>query len=161
RVANGKLVEHWGQVDAVALLTQMGAIPPSPMPPPLTRPDVHKSPTDRSLGAEQMKQQIRRLFDEAMNRHNSSTIVELIDPRYVNYSLPMTVPGPNGLKQILELFWQAFPDMQVVLEDVIAETDKAATRGHFTATHKGQFMNVPATGKSVRVDFVDIWKAHN
>ena len=28
RVVDGKLVEHWGQVDGVGLLGQMGAIPP-------------------------------------------------------------------------------------------------------------------------------------
>jgi len=28
-------------------------------------------------------------------------------------------------------------------------------------THKGTFMNVPPTGKSVTTEFIDIWKAHN
>jgi predicted ester cyclase len=161
RVANGKLVEHWGQVDAVGLLTQMGVIPPSPMPPPLPRPDIHQTSSDRALSAGEMKDKVRQLFAEGINRNNRSVLDELIDPRYVNYSMPMPTAGPEGLNQVVGMFFSAFPDMQIILEDVVAETDKAATRGHFTGTHKGTFMNVPPTGKSITTDFIDIWKAHN
>ena len=161
RVVNGKLVEHWGQVDAVALLTQMGAMPAPPAPPRLAAPAVVASHRDRHLSAVEMKERLRRLFDQGMNQRNRAVLDELIDPRYVNYSMPMSTPGPNGLHQVLDMFVSAFPDMHIVIEDVIAETDKAATRGYFTATHRGPFMNVPATGKSVRVPYIDMWKAHD
>jgi predicted ester cyclase len=32
RVADGKLVEHWGQIDAFGLFTQMGSMPGAPHP---------------------------------------------------------------------------------------------------------------------------------
>jgi predicted ester cyclase len=75
--------------------------------------------------------------------------------------MPMSTPGPDGLNQVLDMFLSAFPDMTIVLDDVIAEPNKAATRGYFTATHKGAFMAVPATGKQVTVPFIDMWRAHN
>lgn len=161
RVVNGKLLEHWGQVDAIALLTQMGAIPASPAPPRLPAPAIHRSDRDRVLSAAEMKQKIQHLFDDGMNPRNRAVLDDLIDPRYVNYSMPMSVPGPDGLQQVLDMFQSAFPDMHIVIEDTIAENDKAATRGHFTATHKGTFLNTPATGKAVTVGYIDIWKAHD
>ena len=108
-MANGKLVEHWGQVDAVGLLTQMGLIPPSPMPPPLPRPDIHQTPSDRALSAGEMKDKVRQLFAEGINRKNRSVLDELIDPRYVDYSMPMTTAGPEGLNQVVGMFFSAFP----------------------------------------------------
>src|SRR5207249_1774408 len=111
-----KLVEHWGQVDALSLLTQMGAIPPSPMPPPLPKPEIHKTPSDRVLSAGEMKDKLRHLFAEGINRRNRSVLNELIDPKYVNYSMPMSSPGPDGINQVIGMFFDAFPDMQIVIE---------------------------------------------
>jgi len=161
RVANGKLAEHWGVVDAVGLLTQMGAIPPAPMPPPLPAPDIRRATSDRVMSADEMRASLRRLFESGMNRREGAVFDELIDPRYVNYSMPMATPGSAGLQQVVQMFTSAFPDMHIVVDDVIAEPDKAATRGHFTGSHRGPFMNVPATGKQVNVEYIDIWRAHN
>jgi len=160
RVADGRLVEHWGQVDAVGLLTQMGAIPAGPMPPKLPPPSIHRSAHDRVLSAADMKTNLRQLFN-GMNDRKRSVLNDLLDPRYVNYSMPMSEPGPAGLSHVLDMFFAGFPDMRIVVEDVLSENDKAATRGHFTATHKGTFMNVPATNRPVKVEYIDIWTAQN
>jgi predicted ester cyclase len=36
-----------------------------------------------------------------------------------------------------------------------------ASRGHLTGTQKGTFMNVPPTGKTINIGYIDIWKAQN
>lgn len=160
RIADGRLVEHWGQVDGVGLLAQMGAIPAPPAPPKLPAPQIRRSAGDRVLSAQEMKDAIRSVFD-AMNRRDFAALGNLIHPDYVNYSMPMSSPGAQALSEVLGTFISAFPDMQIVLDDVIAEPDKVATRGHFTGTHRGAFMNVPPTGKQVTVGYIDVWKAHN
>jgi predicted ester cyclase len=64
----------------------------------------------------------------------------------------------------------AFPDGKYNAEDVIAEGDKAVCRYSFTGTHKNAFMNIPPTGKKVKIEgmgifrisggkFVEIWYA--
>jgi predicted ester cyclase len=35
------------------------------------------------------------------------------------------------------------------------------TRSRWTGTHRGEFMGVPASGASVDVDFIDIWRIEN
>src|SRR5581483_2374856 len=75
--------------------------------------------------------------------------------------MPAPAPGPEGFKQVLEMFTSAFPDIHITIEDVIAEGDKVVTRGYFTGTHRGAFMNVPATGRTVKVSYIDIWRLAN
>ncbi len=161
RLDDGKLVEHWGQVDAVALLAQMGAIPAPPGPPAPPRPQVQRRPGDVVMGPGQVKQALQQVFDQGINARNRAVLDQLLDPAFVNYSLPMSVPGPPGFSQILDVFFLAFPDMRVSVDDMLGEDDKVASRGHVTGTQEGPFMNVPPTGKPVDIGYIDIWKAQN
>lgn len=113
------------------------------------------------MSAEQNKALIRRGFEEGMNQHNLSVFDGLLAPNYVNHNMPAPAPGPEGMKQVLAMFLTAFPDFQVTIEDAIAEGDRVATRGTWRGTHKGDFMGIPATGKSVSVSYCDIWRFEN
>ena len=42
------------------------------------------------------------------------------------------------------------------VQDVIASGDKAVARLRISGTHQGEFMGIPATGKSVSVNLIDI-----
>jgi len=56
----------------------------------------------------------------------------------------------EGLSQILDLYWNAFPDMVFELEDEIrGEYGKTVLIWKVTGTHKGPFMNIPATNKRI------------
>ncbi len=101
---------------------------------------------------------VRKGFEEGLNKRNDAVFDELLAPTYVNHNLPAPVPGPEGFKQVLGMFTSAFPDIHITLEDVIAEGDRVVTRGYFTGTHRGAFMNVPASGRSVKVSYIDIWR---
>jgi predicted ester cyclase len=50
----------------------------------------------------------------------------------------------------------AFPDMRMEAEDVIASGDKVVARVRFTGTHRGDFMGIPATDRTVDVQLIDI-----
>ena len=113
------------------------------------------------MSVEQNKSLIRRIFDEGMNQNKPPVFDEVIGPTYFNRSMPAPVAGPEGYKMTLNLFTAAFPDMQVILEDVLGEEDKVVTRGYFTGTHQGELNGIPATGKSVKIDYVDIWRLEN
>ena len=43
-------------------------------------------------------------------------------------------------------------------EDVLASGDKVVARVRATGTHEGEFMGMPATGKSVDVQLIDIMR---
>jgi steroid delta-isomerase-like uncharacterized protein len=113
------------------------------------------------MSTEANKNLVRRGFEQGMNRRDLDVFDELLAPNYVNHDLPAPVPGPAGMKQVLTMFTEAFPDMQITLADVLAEGDKVVTRGSWTGTHKGPFMGIPATGKPVDVKFIDMWRVEN
>ena len=54
------------------------------------------------------------------------------------------------------MYRAAFPDLRMDAEDVIASGDKVVVRARATGTHKGEFMGMPATGKSIDVQLIDI-----
>jgi steroid delta-isomerase-like uncharacterized protein len=113
------------------------------------------------MAPETNKAIVRRIFEEGLNQKNTGILDDLIAPSYVNYDFPMPAPGREGFKQVAAMFLSAFPDQHVVAELQIAEGDKVANRGYWTGTHRGAFLGIPATGKTVRVSFVDIWRIEN
>ena len=60
-------------------------------------------------------------------------------------------PGLEGLKDVLRGMRAGFPDLYFSIEEQIAEGDKVVTRFEWTGTHRGEFLGVAATGRSVKV----------
>jgi steroid delta-isomerase-like uncharacterized protein len=49
------------------------------------------------------------------------------------------------------MFRSAMPDLKVVIEDMIAESDKVATRYTLEGTHEGELFGVPPTGQRLSI----------
>jgi predicted ester cyclase len=113
------------------------------------------------MSTQENKALVRRIFEEGINQNKPSVFDELIAPTYVNYSFPVPAPGVEGFKMVIGLFRTAFPDIQITLEEEFAEGDKVSTRGYFTGTHTGDFQGIPATGKQVKVEYIDVWRVAN
>lgn len=110
------------------------------------------------MTTEQNKAIVTRVNMEYIEGGNTQTVYELFAPDFINQSAP---PGtPTGPEAIIWFFDQVlrpgFPDLKVVIHDMIAEGDRVTTRKSFHATHKGAFFGVPATGRSVVMDVIDI-----
>ncbi len=58
-------------------------------------------------------------------------------------------------------FLGAFPDIKHTFEAVMVDGDQVVTRGYFTGTHRGSFQGLPATGRSVQVNFIHIDRVEN
>lgn len=95
-----------------------------------------------------------RFYDEACNQQRFGLVDELVaeDYQHHNSLLPPEMQrGRATFKQVLQMFYRAFPDLQGTVEDLVAEDEKFVARVHFRGTHQGELMGIPATGK--RVDF--------
>lgn len=110
------------------------------------------------MSAEENKALILRGFEEGINEGDDAVFDEVISPGYVNHDMPAPTPGPEGFKQVIGMFRAAFPDLHVEVEDVIGEGGMVCTRGTMRGAHRGEFMGVPATGNSVAVSYIDIWR---
>jgi steroid delta-isomerase-like uncharacterized protein len=116
---------------------------------------------ERPVSTAENKTVIRRVFEEAINQGKLEILPELLAPNCVNHDMPLPTPGPEGFRQLLQQFLTAFPDMQIRLDDVLGEGNKVVTRGVMTGTHRAAFMDIPATGKPVSIQYIDVWRLEN
>ena len=111
---------------------------------------------------EQNKAVIRRFVEEVQNNKNEAAYDELNDPEFVNLSSPPGVPSDReGGKMFLWGFFDAFPDSRFTIDDMIAEGDRVVTKKTFTGTHTGDFAGIPATGRTVTLQYVDIMRVRD
>jgi predicted ester cyclase len=60
-------------------------------------------------------------------------------------------PGPEGFKPVLASFIAAFPDINIIVHDMLQEPGKIAVRAEITGTHQGEFMGMAPTGRRISV----------
>jgi steroid delta-isomerase-like uncharacterized protein len=95
---------------------------------------------------------VRRFIDETINRGEIDTAAQFVWEDVVEQvPFPGQGPGVEGLKDVLRGMRNAFPDLNFAVEEQIAEGDKVLTRFEWTGTHRGDFLGVSATGRSVKV----------
>ena len=70
--------------------------------------------------------------------------------------MPGLEPSKDGVKQMFRMYRAAFPDLRMETEDVLVSGDKVVARVRATGTQRGDFMGLPATGRSVDVQLIDI-----
>jgi steroid delta-isomerase-like uncharacterized protein len=110
------------------------------------------------MSVEENKALSRRFYAEVVNQGNLDLIDELVAEDFVEHEQMPGLPtmGPEAVKAAFTMFLAAFPDLHIAADDVIAEGDKVVVRGTMSGTHKGEFMGMPATGKSFKAQVIDI-----
>ena len=95
---------------------------------------------------------VRRLIEEAVNKGNLAVIDEIVAANYV-YHEPTAgeVKGPDGLKKLIAMYRNAFPDVRMTIDDQIAEGDRVVTRWTVHGSHRGELMGVAPSGKQIAV----------
>jgi steroid delta-isomerase-like uncharacterized protein len=100
---------------------------------------------------------IARFLEEVINQGRLEQADELVAVDFVELDpLPGQRQGREGLKEVIGMMRAAFPDIHWVVEETVASGDKVVTRFTWTGTHRGTFLGVPASGRSVRVKGVVI-----
>jgi steroid delta-isomerase-like uncharacterized protein len=69
---------------------------------------------------------------------------------------PGLAPTKDGVLTFFRMYRAAFPDLRMEPEDVLESGDKVVARSRATGTHEGEFMGMPATGKSIDIQLIDI-----
>ena len=99
----------------------------------------------------------RRFMDGVFNKGNMKAAEEFMSANFVEHDpFPGQGPGVEGFKQGMSAFRQAFPDLQIQVDDIFADGEKVVARSTMMGTHKGTFMNMPPTGKQINVKGIDI-----
>lgn len=112
------------------------------------------------MSVDENKALVRRIFDEAWNQRDFGGLGEIIAADFVERGAPPGVtlpPGPAGVRALLEIFHQAFPDLHITVDDIFGEGDRVAVRSTARGTHRGALGALPPTGKQVAIPAIIIF----
>lgn len=115
--------------------------------------------------SEENKQLLRRWFEEVWNKGRADAIEEMFDENGIAHGLsddpskPMR--GPRDYKPFYATFREAFPNMIIVIEDMIAEGDKVAARCSVRGKHEGEFLGRAATQAPIDITGIAIVRIEN
>jgi steroid delta-isomerase-like uncharacterized protein len=105
---------------------------------------------------------IRRFVNEFKNKANHDIVNELCSTDFVHHFKDPRLPaGREGLRALGKGVVAAFPDVNVTIEDLLADDDKVVERTTAHATHKGEFNGIPATGRKVVWTEIHIYRLKN
>jgi predicted ester cyclase len=109
--------------------------------------------------SEENKEKARRMLEEAFGQGKLEVVDEVLDGDFVCYdpnSEAGEVRGADTIKQEIEWFRNAVPDLTYTVEDQVAEGDKVVSRYTATGTHQGDFFGVAPTGKRIEMSGIQI-----
>ncbi|HEU5235642.1 MAG TPA: ester cyclase [Pyrinomonadaceae bacterium] len=96
---------------------------------------------------------IRRWFEEVWNKGRADAINEMFAPDGIAHGLSddsaKHLRGPGGFLPFHGQFREAFPNIEVVVEDQVAEGDMVATRCTVRGKHQGDSLGFKATNSPV------------
>ena len=96
------------------------------------------------MGIEENKELVRRYNDEIWNKHDLENFDDFVS-------------GAESADHVRQ-FLAAFPDVQLIIKDLIAEGDKVVARLHATATNTGPFAGLPPSGNKVDIHSIRIYR---
>ena len=104
----------------------------------------------------------RALIEEVINKGRLDLCDRYLAANRVDhtdYGLPPGMAdGHEGFKRVLGGFVQAFPDMRLEVQFVVADGDRVMFYISTTGTHRGPFMNLAPTGKTFKANGADIFR---
>jgi predicted ester cyclase len=101
------------------------------------------------------------LFIRAIGNWNKADLdsyLLMYDSRVVIHGIPGVEAGIESAKKFYRGFHRAFPDTQILVEDLFTRADKLACRFTVSGTHKAEFMGIPATDKFIKFTGITILK---
>jgi steroid delta-isomerase-like uncharacterized protein len=99
---------------------------------------------------------MRRIYD-LINAGDINGFGDLLADDFVEHEVtPGLAPSKDGVKQFFTMYVAAFPDLRFTADDILPSGDQVVARVTATGTNTGDFMGMPATGKSVSVQLIDI-----
>jgi steroid delta-isomerase-like uncharacterized protein len=98
------------------------------------------------------------VLNQAWNSHDSQKVLAFYSTQYIaeDVGQAFLARGHAGVRLMLETYWQAFPDLEFTLTDSVIEASRVAIVWMAEGTHRGTFMNIPATGRRVAVKGVSV-----
>lgn len=111
------------------------------------------------MSVEENKTTVQRTFEDLFNHGRLAVAEEVASANFLTHEGPPDAPrGPEGLRELVTLLRAAFPDLRIVIEELIAEGDTVVARTTLHGTHAGPFMGIAPTGRRVTQEQVCLFR---
>ena len=110
---------------------------------------------------EQNKKLVLDHYEAFVHRQDAEAVRVQLAADFVDHEMPPnTPPGPAAALRWREMMHQAFPDLRVKIEDIVAEGDRVAVRARWTGTHRGTFplLSSAPTNRSFVLTGMVFWR---
>jgi predicted ester cyclase len=111
------------------------------------------------MSAEQNQEVLRRVIEEGFNKGNYDALDPLFAPNYIEHQFGLKTTL-QGLKEDIQFLRTAFPDLQLTIEDMVADGDKVWIRMTARGTNRGPLMG-PPTNKPMKITVFDVCRFEN
>ena len=104
------------------------------------------------MSTEENKTCSRRVFEEVWNQGKLDEIYQIFATDFILHEPGGgEIRGPEGYKKFVNMYRTAYPDIHFAVQDQIAQGDKVVNRLTLTATHTGNLMGIPPTGRKISI----------
>lgn len=113
------------------------------------------------MSIEDNKRLILEHYEAFVDRQDGDAVRRQLAADFRDHDMPPGMPpGPEDALQYRAMLHQAFPDLRVKIEDILAEGDRVAVRARWTGTHRGSFpgMQIPATNRQFSFNGMVFWR---
>ncbi len=99
---------------------------------------------------------IQALFTEG----DLDAVDRYLHPAFVDHDppLPQGPGGREGMRNAAATFRAALPDWHSDLDQLVEEGDVVMERFHASGTHRGELMGVPATGRTLSLHGINVFR---
>ena len=137
-------------MSARAAITVLGAVILA------TTAGCRQQPADTQRASEERnKALVRRWIEEGFNRRSLTVVDDVFAERL---TVNGQVIGRDGLKQSMSRHLGGFPDLQVTIDDILAEGEMVGIWYTVEGTHGGEFEAIPPTGRHVKWAGFDLFR---
>jgi predicted ester cyclase len=120
------------------------------------------TPADADANLEANKALVRAYSAIVFNGHQPDRASEFLAPDVKWHGGTLgTVDGVDNVAALVSGIIDGLPDLTATEQDMVAEGDTVAVRYVVEGTHTGELLGIPATGRRVRWDAVDVYRVSN
>lgn len=98
--------------------------------------------------SEQAKDVVRKYYEQVLNGRDLDAVERYFtDERIV-----------EGVRRGCFAYFEAFPDLHMSIDELIAEDDRVFCRSTMTGTHDGEYKGIPPTGRNVSTESAEVFR---
>lgn len=109
------------------------------------------------MTADEGKELVRRVHEQLFGERGVDALDDFFAEDFMSHSMPPGFPpGLEGAKQFFGAFRDAFSDLRVTIDQLVAEPGAVAVATTMTGTHDGPLLGISPTGRSISVCAMDL-----